>query len=218
MIERTIRSTLTFILGIILLGSGSLTVAKEEAPTPSGFLSDYSRLTADPAEPDFQLIYKNPDYSVSDFQGLYLEDLVFFLYPEDQGKSISAKEAEKMMELANTFNQVLHEELTEQGANLVDEVGPGILHCRLAITNLGKTKSLARFHPIMRAGGVGRGSAAMEAECRDDESGEVVKQVVRADKGKRSSGVTTWSGAESVVRNWAQDLAKSVAAEKDAAQ
>ena len=97
MIEHTIRSTLTLILGIILLGSGSLTVAKDEAPPPAGFLADYSRLAADPAEPDSRLIYVNPDYSMSGFQGLYLEDLVFFLYPEDQGKSISAKEAKKMM-------------------------------------------------------------------------------------------------------------------------
>lgn len=212
MIGRTIRSTLT--LGILLLGSGSLAVADEEIPPPSGFLADYSRLAADPAEPDSQLIYKNPDYSMSDFQGLYLEDLVFFLYPEDQGKSISAKKAKKMMELATTFDQALREELTEQGANLVDEAGPGILHCRLAITNLKKSKTLARFHPGSRLAGLGRGSAAMEAECLDGESGEIVAQVVRADKGERSSGVTTWAGAESAVRNWAQDLAKRVTAKK----
>ncbi len=215
MIERTIRSTLTLTLGIILLGSSSLAVAVE-APPPSGFLADYSRLAADPAEPDSRLIYKNPDYSMSDFQGLYFEELVFFFYPEDQGKSISAKEAEKMMELANTFDQVLREELTKQGANLVDEAGPGILHCRLAITNLGKSKSVTRIVPVGRLSGIGRGSAAMEGECLDGESGKIVLQVVKADKGKRTSGVTTWAGAKSALRKWAQELAKRMAAEKEA--
>jgi hypothetical protein len=51
MIERTIRSKLMLTLGIILLESGSLAIAYEEAPPPSGFLADYSRLAADLAEP-----------------------------------------------------------------------------------------------------------------------------------------------------------------------
>ena len=175
-------------------------------------------MVADPAEPDTRLSYRNPAYSMSDFQGLYLEDLVFYLYPTDEAEMIDRKEAAKMLELAQTLDQALREELTKHGANLVDETGPGILYCRWAITNLGKTKSVARVLPIGRVVGAGRGAAAMEGECLDGKSGEVVAQVVKADKGKRSTGVTTWAGAESAVRKWAKELATRMAAEKEAAQ
>lgn len=51
-------------------------------------------------------------------------------------------------------------------------------------------------------------------ECLDGESGEIVAQVVKADKGKKSTGVTTWAGAESAVRQWARDLAEQIAAKR----
>ena len=41
-------------------------------------------------------------------------------------------------------------------------------------------------------------------------------QVVKASKGERTSGISTWSGAESVVREWAADLAKRITAKREA--
>ena len=76
--------------------------------------------------------------------------------------------------------------------------------------------SMLKADPAARATGVGRGSAAMEGECRDGGSGEIVWQVIKASKGKRTSGVTTWSGAESAVRQWARDLAERIAAKRQA--
>ena len=204
----------TMLLAIALLGTALTSAAYEEAPPPSGFLDDYSMLKADPAEEDTRFIYRNPDYNVSDFNGLYLEELVFFLHASDEGRAIGGKEAAEMIELAGILDDAFREEMTKQGANLVDASAEGILHCRWAITDVTKSKKLARFHPAARAAGVGRGSAAMEGECRDGGSGEVVMQVIKASKGKRSSGVTTWAGAESAVRQWAADLAERIAASR----
>ena len=199
-----------------LLCAAAPAAAYEEAPPPTGFLDDYSMLKADPAEPDTRLFYRNPDYDVKDFSGLYLEELVFFLHASEEGRAINSKEAGEMVELAALLDDALREEITGQGANLVDAPAEGILHCRWAITDITKSKRLARLHPASRVAGLGRGSAAMEGECRDGGSGEVVMQVVKASKGERTSGISTWSGAESAVRQWAKDLAKRIAAKREA--
>jgi hypothetical protein len=188
----------------------------QKTPEPSGFLSDYSMLAEDPEEKESRLIYRNPDYDMGDFDALYLEELVFYLHPQDEGEQIDADKAAKMLRLKDRFDDVLREELEQQGANLVFEAGPGVLHCRWAITNLAKTKSAARMVPQARAIGKGRGGAAMEGECRDGEAGEIVAQVVKADTGARKSGVTTWAGAESAIRSWARQLAGRLAAKRDA--
>ena len=52
---------------------------------------------------------------------------------------------------------------------------------------------------------------------QDAASGEIVGQRVGADKGKKSTGVTTWAGAESVMRVWARDMAGRLAAKREAA-
>lgn len=186
----------------------------QKTPEPSGFLSDYSMLAEVPEEKESRLVYRNPDYDMADFDALYMEELVFFLHPQDEGEEIDADKAAKMVRLAARFDDDLREELEKQGANLVFEAGPGVLHCRWAMTNLGRTKSVARVLPQARALGKGRGGAAMEGECRDGESGEIVAQVVKADKGVRKSGVTTWAGAESAIRSWARQLAARLAAAK----
>lgn len=205
------------VAGLLLCVSAA---TAQETPEPSGFLSDYSRLAPDPEEAEAKLIYRNPEYHVGDFRGLYLEELVFYLYPQDEPEAIDPEEAAKMLALSKRFDDVFREELAAQGANLVDESAPGILHCRWAITNLGKTRSVMRVVPQARAmgalTGAGRGAAAMEGECLDGGSGEIVAQIIRADKGKKSAGVTSWAGAESAVRLWARNLAERIAAKREA--
>jgi len=178
--------------------------AEKKKSGASGFLADYSMLAQDPEEKESRLIYKNPDYSLADFSGLKLVPLVFFLHPTGEPEEIDQEKAAKMAELAKTFDTVLREEFEKAGANLVDEPGPGILVCRLAITNLGRTKTAMRILPQARLMGAGRGGAAMEGECVDSGSGEIVWQVVQQDKGARKSGVSSWAGAESAIRSWAR--------------
>ncbi|MHC4429835.1 MAG: DUF3313 domain-containing protein, partial [Planctomycetota bacterium] len=188
--------------------------AKKKKSQASGFLADYSMLKPDPEEKESRLIYKNPDYALADFSGLKLGPLVFFLHPAGEPEEIDKEKAAKMAELAKTFDTVLREELGKAGVNLVDEPGSGILHCRLAITNLGRTKTGMRILPQTRLMGAGRGGAAMEGECVDGGSGEIVWQVVKEDKGARKSGVSTWAGAESAIRSWARQLATRIEAAK----
>lgn len=207
--SRIARLAGTSAVAVLLLLASAPSWAKD-APPPSGFLADYSMLAEDP-EDGSRLTYENPDQKMADFDALYLEDLVFFLHPQDEGETIDADEAAKMVRLAARFNDVMVQELEAQGVNLVFEAGPGVLHCRWAMTNLGKTKSALRVVPQARALGKGRGGAAMEGECRDGGSGEIVGQVVRADKGARKSGASSWAGAESAIRKWARGLAARVA-------
>ena len=202
------------ILAVAALLVVAPTWAKKKKVETSGFLADYSMLAADPEEKESRLIYKNPDYASADFSGLKLGPIVFFLHPTGEPEEIDQEKAAKMVELGKTFDTVLHEELEKAGVNLVDEPGPGILHCRLAITNLGRTKTGMRILPQARLMGVGRGGAAMEGECVDGGSGEIVWQVVKEDKGARKSGVSTWAGAESAIRSWARQLAARLEAAK----
>ena len=197
-------------LALLLLAPALLA---QKLPEPSGFLGDYSKLQEDPKE-KARLVYSNPAYKMSDFQALYLEEPVMMVYPQDEAETIDADKASKMLRLVQRFDDVLRVALEEQGANLVYDAGPGVLHCRWAITNLGKSKSAMRALPQARLAGAGRGGAAMEGECVDGGSGKVVAQVVRADKGARKSGVTTWAGAESAIREWAGDLAARLAAKR----
>ncbi len=202
-------------VALLLLTPAALLAQK--TPEFSGFLGDYSKLAEDPADKESRLVYRNPAYKMSDFGALYVEEPVFLVYPQEEAQEIDADEAAKMVRMVTRFDDVMREELEKLGANLVHEAGPGVLHCRWAITNLTRSKSVMRVVPTARlvGGGVmgkGTGGAAMEGECVDGGSGKVVAQVVKADKGSRKSGVTTWAGAESAIRNWARQLAERLAA------
>ena len=203
-------------VALLLLAPAALLAQK--IPEFSGFLGDYNKLAEDPQE-KAKLIYDNPAYKMSDFDAIYLEEPLLMIYPQDEAEAIDADRAAKMLRLVTRFDDVLREELEKHGVNLVYEAGPGVLHCRWAITNLGKSR--LRLLPrgrVLTATVLpqGRGGAAMEGECVDGASGEVVAQVVRADRGTRKSGVTTWKGADSAIRQWARGLAARLAAKKAA--
>ena len=192
----------------------------QKTPEFSGFLDDYSRLAPDPEEKESRLIYRNPDHRMSDFDALYVEEPVLMIYPADEPIEIDADKAAKMLRLVNQFDDILREKLEERGVTLVDEAGPGVLHCRWAITNLGRSRF--RFLPVGRVLtdtvlAQGRGNAAMEGECLDGGSGEIVAQVLKVDRGRRQSGVTTWAGAKSAIRKWARQLADRIVGQQEEA-
>ena len=196
---------LAALAAVVFLVVPSSLSAKDEAYEGTGFLSNYSKLGLDP-EKHSDWFYRNPDLSLQTVTGLSLESIVFYFPPSDEGQTLSAEKAAKMAELGQRFDETLRQALVEEGIVLFDEAGPGVIKCRMAITNLGRTKSAARVLPQARLLGVGRGGATMEGECIDSVSGEVVYQVVNTDKGKRKSGVNPWSGAESAIRKWANRL------------
>ena len=215
----TNRTGLILSLGLAIALLLPLAALAQETPEFSGFLSGYGALTEDPEE-ESRLVYRNPDYEMSDFERLYVEEVLFYLYPQEEAEAIDVDKAAKMLRLAARFDDDFHDELEDAGVDLVYEPGPGILNCRWAMTNLGKSRF--RFLPVGRlltdtvlAGG--RGGAAMEAECLDGGSGEIVMQVVKVDRGARKSGVTTWKGADSAVRKWARQLAAEMASGQEAA-
>ena len=191
---------------VLLLLSGGLSAQEEGQVEGVGFLSDYSKLGPDP-DGRLDLVYGNPDYPLGEVTGLLIEDLVFYFHPTEEGRTIGPEDADKMGELSRRFTETWREALAEEGIALVDEPGEGVVRCRVAITNLWRTKSAARAVPQARLIGAGRGGAAMEGECLDSISGEVVYEAVNSDKGTRKSGVTTWAGAQSAIRKWAADVA-----------
>ena len=184
---------------LVLLAPGAYAGKKDQAPKESGFLSEYSKLGPDP-EGRSDWIYLNPDMSLANYHSLLIVPIQFYFYPDEQPKSF---DLEKMGEMAKLFNETFRAELEEQGAVLVDEAGPGVLKCRVAITNLNKTKSGMRILPQTRIAGTGRGGATMEGECVDSITEEIYAQVVNEDKGSRTTGAGTYAGARSAIKKWA---------------
>jgi len=201
------RTSVLMILASVVL-MGICGCGGPDAPSTTGFLSDYSKIQA-----------------VSDSSYRYLDKSVFGSYKgfivdpvavhfQGGAKAITAKSEGKLTDqnikdLANYFHDAIVKAITDAGYSTTYQPGPGVARIRAAITDLEETNvALAAVPQARMATGAGVGGAAMEAEFVDSVTGKQIAAVVESKAGSRVpfTGLSNWGGAKSAIDEWAKRL------------
>jgi uncharacterized lipoprotein YmbA len=157
----------------------------------SGFLKDYSKLEPHP-EREGTLIWEKADVDMRDYDRLMFDDVVLHrrpgskteLTPQQIGKATAA------------FRDIFIETI-EPYYTVVDAPAPHVLRVRIAITDV---------EPIQA--GISVGSASIEGELLDAQSGERLLAIVDTIEGSKKGreAQEKWRAVEGAFHEWAERL------------
>ena len=184
----------------------------------SGFLEDYSLLQKGPeGGPD--LVYKKPGVDFSKYNKLMVDKVVFYLKEDAKAKGIQPA---VLKELEDAFEKELVKYLND-AYPMVAKPGPDVLRIRIAITDVEPgNPALGTVGAVLPVGmavnlvsnvttgsSVNVGSASIEAEFLDSETGELLGEVVDHKTGSTYDTATVkgkWGHAKKAFEEWAKML------------
>jgi len=170
-----------------------------------------------------RIAYAAPDIDLSQFNKVKILNC-FVEFKEDWARDynlhevglsgrVSDRDVEQIKErLANEFNKVFTEELTEGGHEVVDEEGPGVLLLRPAIINLDVTAPDVRSAGRSNTWVQSAGQMTLYMELYDSATSTLLARVIdpQADSGHgpatRASRTTNKREADKILRRWANML------------
>jgi hypothetical protein len=167
----------------------------------TGFLSDYSRLQS----ADDSLRYLDMK-RLAQYKQFIVEPVVIHLHGMKQG---ARPDPEMRRELANYMNNAIVKAI--QGKYMiVSQPGPGVAKVRVAITDIEQSNPVLNAIPQAKLTGAGLGSASMEGELLDSQTGEQIAALIESQKGSRLSfsGLKKWGDAKAVMDGWAERFRK----------
>jgi hypothetical protein len=198
--------------------------------TESGFLGKDSALLRPGKEGEALLAYVDPDAPWTSYEKIKLDPVTIWA-----GKGSGFEDFSKpdRQTLADTFYTILTEELSKD-FQMVDELGPGVLHLQVAITDaqtsnptmdtistivpqallLSEAKGLITGKP----GFVGEASA--EVRATDGQTGALVGAAIdRRVGGKSITGAPTdsWDDVREAYRYWAKQVRYRLCTERGSA-
>lgn len=178
---------------------------------PSGFLTNYDQLEKAPGERGV-LRYEKPG-ALAGYPRFLIEPIGVQARP---GADLERVQQEELDALAADFGAALREQLAER-YELVDAPGPRVLRLRAAITNVVPATPALNLHPATKLTGAGLGGASFEAEGVDSETGERIFAVMvsRGAAKRFGSGLSAWSDARQVMREWAAQFRARIDASRD---
>ncbi len=200
------------LLSLIFLCSFGCSPAAEQTPTgetlsdappaklvPSGFLSDYSKLSPSKVpEHKGAYVYRNKSKYLGIYKIVMLDPVKVHLRPGAEGRKQSP---EKLQELAKFFEAKLRENLGDSFP-VVDSPGWGVMRIRAAIVDATPTNPLSKgmnAPPVV-------GTAGIELEVLDSVSKEQLAAAVDSRPGKwyRLRNLTEDDGfAKDLLGEWA---------------
>lgn len=196
-------SVLILCLAISLLMVGGC--AKNEIPSSSGFLGDYSNFIEDPEDSDY-FYYEKPGVDFKHYKKFIIDRVLVRFKPGTEATEISPDD---LKELTDYAREELVEALDERYP-VVTAPGPDVMHIRAALTDIVPTNVLLNVVSSAAVGfPVDMGGATMEADFLDSQTGERLFAVVSKKVGKPYyliEGYTTYLHAKGVFETWASDL------------
>jgi hypothetical protein len=212
--EKRMRKNIALVMLTGLLISSMVGCASTKAG-PSGFLGDYSKLGPG-REGGVNQIYLKEGVDFKKYNKIMMEPVEFYFKDNPEYKGI---EANQLKELSDAFHQEVAKAL-EGAYPLVAEPGPDVMRIRVAITSLDKSKpvqsvmtsispatiGISLIGKATTGEWIGVGSASMEAEIIDSQSGQVIGQAVDQRSGGKLAGFTTLGGAKAAFEFWAKRL------------
>ncbi|MGH6897036.1 MAG: DUF3313 domain-containing protein [Geminicoccaceae bacterium] len=213
-----LRDGIVGLCALALLGGCAASQQARNVET-SGFLGDDYALLREGKAGEALLVYRNPDADWAAYDKLKLDAVTIWA---GEGSAFEDFSEPDRQTLADTFYALLNDELSKD-FQMVDELGPDVLHVQVAITDaqtsnptldtissvvpqallLSQAKGLVTGKP----GFVGE--ASVEAKVTDGQTGELVGAGVdRRVGGKSVTGAPTdsWDDVRQAYRYWAQQF------------
>lgn len=195
--------TLLMILLLLTSGCAALQVA------PSGFLTDYQRLKAEPNEEGI-FWWEVPGISWKRYKAFQIDPVEVRI---DTAKAEREMKPEEMEKLAGTLRRSVIDALKDRYA-IVNQAGPGVLRIRAALTHL-KPVSLAAnlVAAVVLMMPVDVGEAAVEVQFIDSQSGKIVAELVASKRGSLLDLTEVWSRwtqVEEGFKEWAKKLRAAI--------
>ena len=206
-------------------------VSAADKPEHSGFLGDYSQLQSRPdSKMLYNYVYEKPGTDFSQYNKFLIEAVTVFPSKKADFKGINAND---LTLLQQYFHDAVAKALTENdGYQVVEEPGPGVVLIRAAFTDLAPVNpamnTVTSIIPQMRltSGIIGAatgsnlfvGQIGMELEFLDAQSNERIAAAVTKQTGKKYIPFTgkkfeptsTWGQVQQEMDYLAQKLRKRV--------
>jgi hypothetical protein len=183
----------------------------------SGFLEDYSVLRAG-GEGEARLIYRNPNVNWAAYDKILFEPVSVWRGGESSLDSVSE---EDLRRLASDLHHAVRVKL-EEDYELVHEPGPGVMRIRLALTDARESDVVLDIFstvvPPARAASEVRnlatgtqafvGTASIEGEITDAQTGELLVAAVDSRMGRRSlkGSTDSWGDVSEAFEFWANRI------------
>ena len=187
----------------------------------SGFLEDYSKLTADPKRPGAESFHAE-GVDLGDYSNILIDPVEIWYAPDSKYKGISPDE---LKAVADAFRGILVDAL-EPAYPVVSKPGPSVLRVRLAIANVKmkrKKRGLLSFTPAgfalttmrnLAGKRIVLGDATVEAELMDGSSDATVGLLV--DKlSKTTDDMHSWETLEQTLQYYAKRFRTRLDAEHE---
>jgi len=215
--KKIISTIVAMMIGFCLFTSAGW-AAEKEIPK-SGFLQDYSLLTADDPMKMVNWLYTNEKVDISPYNKIMLDDLVFFISKDADYKGFEANE---LAQLGEAFQKAMIMNLSGV-YEFTDTPGPGVMRLRMAVTNLVPSNSatgtvttiipvgLALSHVKKAATGshIGMGEVAIESELLDSQTNEILAAVIDSKTGKKykiGKSTSKWGHAIDIFNTYGQTV------------
>jgi hypothetical protein len=174
-------------------------------PPPSGFLSSYDGLRADPAD-DSLLWWERDGFDWSAYRGVILEPIAVYYHPESSDREIRPDE---LKQLTDSFREAVIAHLGDD-YRVTDEPAADVLRIRCAITDVIPVRpALNAFTSLVAVVAVDVGGAAIEVEFLDSVTGERLAAGVDKKLGKQIDGMASMQRlgqARRAFDDWAREL------------
>jgi hypothetical protein len=159
-------------------------------PAYSGFLKDYSKLSADTMGDKGATYWQAPGVSLKTYRKFIVDPVSLHMAPESREETLKVNSA-----VANNLTAYLHKQLVAELSKkyeIVDRAGADVARIRGAITSIDVKRKDMKVYNFIPAGlvltGVGEatgirdsiGVLSMEGEITDSLTGKPVAQVVQA--------------------------------------
>ncbi len=212
---------------LILWGMSATTLIADDKPEYSGFLGDYSQLQSRPdSAMIYNYVYEKPGVDFAQYTKFLIEAVTVFPSKEATFKGINAND---LALLQKYFHDAVAKALTENnGYQVVEEPGPGVVRIRPAFTDLVPVNPVMNtattIVPQMRllsgiistatSSNLFVGQIGMELEFLDAQSNERIAAAVTKQAGKKYIPMTgrkfdptsTWGQVEQQMDYLAQKL------------
>jgi len=183
----------------------------------SGFLSDYSKLTPAPDNPNSKR-WINKDFDFKPYDKILLAPVEVWVSPASEYKGASPDTLKRMTDnFTDAFKKAL-----QPGYTLVDKPGPGVLNIRLAITGVNLVKPGMNPTDVMpvvfvlktASGSRSARNVVLTGEMQVlDPDNKVVAAALSSgtsDKKLAEKHDITWNELQSIVDTWAKNLRKGL--------
>jgi hypothetical protein len=216
----TLRVSIVLIIGLAFtMTIGCATKPERE---PSGFLTDYSKLSESTFEA-LTLGYEKDGVDWNAYDKIIVEKVVFFL---DENAEYKGIDPEDFTEIARYFYDSMVEAFTGH-YSFTDKPGPRTFRLRIAITDLVPSKpvsgtwstimptALVMSHAKKATTGshMGMGSVSFEIEAIDSQTNEVMAAAIDKNEGKKykvGKTLAKWGQVEGIFDDFAVSTRKRI--------